>query len=206
MSALLASAVAGAARFATGAHIRWLGPPPAPGPAVYFANHTSHLDFLAIWSALPPDVRSRTRPVAAKEYWEKNRVRRALASRVFRAILVDRGEGVALSERGRQFELMVAALDAGDALILFPEGRRGPGPDVEPFKGGLFHLARRKPGVPLVPIHLENLNRILPRGEFLLVPLLCRVTTGAPISLREGETKGDFLTRAREAVLALHAP
>jgi 1-acyl-sn-glycerol-3-phosphate acyltransferase len=117
-------------------------------------------------------------------------------------VLVDRGP-TALSERARQFQQMTAALDAGDSLILFPEGTRAGSAEVERFKGGLFHLARRRPAVPLVPVHLENLNRILPRGEVLLVPLICRVTFGTPILLGESEQKDAFLTRARDAVIAL---
>jgi 1-acyl-sn-glycerol-3-phosphate acyltransferase len=201
---LLASAVARLARLVTGANVRWLGPAPSPEPAVYFANHASHLDFLAIWSSLPPAVRERTRPVAARDYWEATPLRKKLAAGVFRAILVDRGP-VALSERARQFDAMIAALDAGDSLILFPEGRRAMGSQIDAFKSGIHHLAKRRPLVRLVPVHLDNLNRVLPRGEYLLVPLLCCVSIGAPLALAEGETRDAFLVRAREAVVALRS-
>jgi 1-acyl-sn-glycerol-3-phosphate acyltransferase len=201
MTGLLAATIARATRLVTGANVR-AAPPGGPGPFVYFANHESHLDFLAIWSVLEPAARARTRPVAARDYWEATRLRRRIASGVFNAVLVDRGQ-VALSERARQFDQMTAALDAGDSLILFPEGARSAGASVQPFRSGLFHLGRKRPGAVLVPVHLDNMNRILPRGEFLLVPLACCVTFGAPIRLGEGEARDAFLARARAAVLAL---
>jgi hypothetical protein len=96
------------------------------------------------------------------------------------------------------------ALDAGDSLILFPEGTRSNNLEPRPFKSGLFHLAKRCPQVEFVPVYLENLNRILPKGEFLPVPLLGSVTIGAPVRLEQGETKDSFLKRARTAVWNLH--
>jgi 1-acyl-sn-glycerol-3-phosphate acyltransferase len=98
---------------------------------------------------------------------------------------------------------MLAVLDAGDSLIIFPEGGRFPGPEPQKFKGGLFHLAKDRPQVQLVPVYLENLNRILPKGEILPVPLLGSITVGSPIQLESGETKADFLDRARNAVWSL---
>ena len=98
---------------------------------------------------------------------------------------------------------MLDALDRGESLIVFPEGTRSPDGELQEFKPGLYHVARARPQVPLVPVWLENLNRILPKGEALLVPLLARIAVGAPLHLLPGETKTDFLARARDAVAAL---
>jgi 1-acyl-sn-glycerol-3-phosphate acyltransferase len=94
---------------------------------------------------------------------------------------------------------MLAALDAGDSLIIFSEGSRFPRPEPQKFKGGLFHLARDRPQVQFVPVYLENLNRILSKGEILPVPLVGSITVGSPIRFESGETKADFLDRARLA-------
>jgi 1-acyl-sn-glycerol-3-phosphate acyltransferase len=205
MTALAARLLAGGARLLTGAALR--GEPVDAAdlrPRIWFANHASHLDFAVLWAALPESLRERTRPVAAADYWSRGRLRPWLARELFRAVLVERGSETP-EEREAQIARMLAALDEGSSLILFPEGTRGTGLEIAPFRSGLWHLASRRPGVLLVPVGLENLNRILPKGEFLPAPLIASVTVGAPVVLRPGETKEDFLARSREAVRELLA-
>ena len=171
-----------------------------PRQRVYFANHSSHLDALVLWAALSPDLRARTRPVAARDYWDAGPVRRRLAAGVLRAVLIDR-RGVCAHARNPLDPLLAALADGRDSLLLFPEGTRGSGPGAGPFKGGLFHLARRRPDVALVPVFLANVNRMWPKGAWLPVPRrrvsLC---LGAPLRLGAGEDKAAFLDRARAAV------
>jgi 1-acyl-sn-glycerol-3-phosphate acyltransferase len=202
----LAWIIAAVVRAITGVQVRWQGCVPEDRQRIYFANHSSHLDFVVLWSALPGDVRAKTRPVAARDYWQGG-FRSFLARRVFRAVLVDRGAaghsaGVeqAREKRFAVIEQLAESLGDGDSLIFFPEGTRGSGETVAEFKSGLYHLAKRRPDVELVPAYLENLNRILPKGEFLVVPLLSVLTFGAPIRVREDESKPEFLQRAREAL------
>jgi 1-acyl-sn-glycerol-3-phosphate acyltransferase len=194
-----AALLAWIARAVSGARVCYAAEIPDRGPRVYFANHTSHLDFLVIWSSLPPAVRAATRPVAAADYWSRGRLRRHLAGYVFRAVLVARGGG----DLHAAVDACAAALAAGDGLILFPEGTRGSGESVAAFKPGLYHLCRSRPDAICVPVHLENLNRVLPKGEAVPLPLLSRVTFGAPIRLDADEDKRAFLTRARDALVAL---
>lgn len=173
---------------------------PPGGPRIYFANHSSHLDFVVIWASLPGALRARARPVAAADYWQRDVVRRLLAARVFRAVLIAR-EGV--GRRNNPLDQMVQVLEEGADLIIFPEGTRSRDGTIQDFKSGLYHLARRFPGAELVPVHLENLHRILPKGEFLPVPMLGRVNFGGAVSPpAEVETKEEFLRRCREAVLS----
>lgn len=195
---MIGSAVAGLARLIAGGSVQWTERPTA-APRVYFANHTSHLDFVLLWSYLPAEIRARTRPVAARDYWESSRLRRYLAGKVFRALLIDR----AGPEARDSVDLMAACLSTGDSLILFPEGTRGTGGELASFKTGLFHLSQAAPDAELVPVAIENLNRILPKGEFLPVPMVSRVAFGPTLRLHEGEARDDFLARARAALEAL---
>jgi 1-acyl-sn-glycerol-3-phosphate acyltransferase len=188
------------ARFLSGASVRWIDSQPDPCQRVYFANHTSHLDAIVLWSALPASIRGLTRPVAAKDYWMAGAIRRYLASRVFNALLIDRTE---IKVHQSPVDLMTREIGDRHSLIVFPEGGRTVGPDVGEFKSGLYYLCRKRPDLELIPVHIDNMNRILPRGEFLPVPLLSCITFGPPLWLEAGEAKGDFLRRAREAVRRL---
>jgi 1-acyl-sn-glycerol-3-phosphate acyltransferase len=196
----MAAAMVALARLVSGASPRWTGCAPDTRQRVYFANHTSHLDALVLWAVLPAPVRVLTRPVAARDYWTTNRLRRYLATDVFHAVLIERRH---LTTRENPLTEMLTALGDRHSLILFPEGGRQPGPDPGPFKSGLFHLAKDRPDVEFVPVLMENLNRILPKGEVLPVPLLGNVSFGPPLQLHPDEEKGAFLERARGAVLAL---
>lgn len=199
----LASALAVFARLISGVQVRWLDCEPSPRQRIYFANHTSHLDAVVLWAALPGEVRAWVRPVAAQDYWEKAGLRSYLSQRVFHAILINRnpqGGDRTLAAAQGVIDKMVSAMGERYSLIVFPEGTRGTGEDVAPFKSGLYHLALRKPGVELVPAFMENLNRILPKGEVLPVPVLSMVTFGPPLHREPGEAKRAFLERAREAV------
>lgn len=195
---MVAGLIAGFARLMTGAVAAWHVQPRSERVRVYFANHSSHADFATIWAALPADVRARTRPVAAADYWQRGAVRRYLAARVFRAVLVDRaGGGRAATEQ------MVTALRGGDSLIIFPEGTRGDGRAIAPFRSGLYHLAVAFPDAELIPVRLVNLNRVLPKGETIPVPVIARLTFGPPVALGAGESKESLLTRAHAAVASL---
>ena len=189
----------GLVRLLTGAQARWHGCPPKAEQRIYFANHQSHADLVLMWAALPEELRSITRPIAAKDYWTASDFKRWITTEVFNAVYVER------EKKGDEDPLqpLIDALERGDSLILFPEGTRGFAEDPQPFKSGLYNLARRFPGVVLVPAWIHNVQRLMPKGEVVPVPVLCSVTFGAPIALGTEEPRADFLVRAREAVMAL---
>lgn len=199
---MIARLFAFGARVFTGAMPRWRGCAPEPRLRVYFANHASNLDFVLLWASLPGPLRKVTRPIAAHDYWTSNKLRQWLAGSVFRAVLIERKN---VTRENNPLMPMVSALRAGDSLIIFPEGGRNPSGEIGEFKPGIHHLAREVPEAEFVPVFIENLNRVLPKGEVLPVPLLCSVNFGTPIRLEDGENKRDFLARAREAVLSLRA-
>ncbi len=188
------------ARILSGASVRWIDSQPDSCQRVYFANHTSHLDGIVLWSSLPPEVRVVTRPVAAKDYWTAGPVRRYLSTRVFNALLIDRRN---IKVHQSPVDLMIREIGNRYSLIVFPEGSRNSGPDMGEFKSGLYYLCKKRPDLEMIPVYIDNMNRILPRGEVLPVPLLTCITFGPPIWLEAGEPKADFLRRAREAVRRL---
>ena len=188
------------AKFLSGVTVRWFDCQPDTCQRVYFANHTSHLDPVVVWSSLPPQVREVTRMVAAKDYWERGPVRRFLSKNVFNALLIDR-TNISI----RRTPVVVMNEEMGDqySIIIFPEGGRTNGDDVLEFKSGMYHLAKKRPDLEFIPVYLDNMNRILPRGNVLPVPMLSRIVFGSPIWIETDEKRDAFLTRAREAVLRL---
>ena len=184
----------------SGANVRWSGCVPDTRQRIYFANHTSHLDVAVLWSALPPRVRVFTRPVAAKDYWTAGKLRFYLATKVFNAVLIEREK---ISAHDNPIDHLLEALGQTNSLIIFPEGGRNSTGGIGPFKSGIYHLAKRRPDVELVPVLIDNLNRVLPKGEVLPLPLLSGISFGMPLCLLENELKQDFLERARTSVANL---
>lgn len=198
-SRLVARALVLTARAVVGAEARWVGCRPTRAQRIYVANHTSHADFVVLWSALPGELRELTHPVAAADYWKASRLRRYLAERVFGSVLIERDH---VDRAHNPVHAMRLAINQGKSLILFPEGTRGPGGEPGEFKCGIYHLARQCPDVEFVPVWIANLDRVLPKGSLVPVPLLCSITFGEPTHLREGEDKQMFLARLRQAVIA----
>jgi 1-acyl-sn-glycerol-3-phosphate acyltransferase len=171
-------------------------------PVVFYSNHTSNLDFPVIWSALPKALRRKVRPLAAHDYWSKGKLRVFLASEIFKAILIERK---AVTRKNNPLMQMEAALAESSSLIIFPEGTRSTCGEIAPFKPGIYHLAQADKELPFIPVHLENLFRILPKGEIFPLPLVAILRFGDPLYYREGESKTDFIERARQALEGLKA-
>jgi 1-acyl-sn-glycerol-3-phosphate acyltransferase len=280
----------GIVRLLTGAQARWYGCPPKAEQRIYFANHQSHADLVMIWAALPEELRSITRPIAARDYWANTPVKRWITTEVFNAVYVERAatapapaapaatvaaeapapqtlptsptppapvpRAVAATPAARPMSLpfadtsvevmnevqgqldlpapppppspepasvaapaeppvanappaadplapLIEALRSGDSIIIFPEGTRGHTGEPQKFKSGLYALATMFPEVVLVPAWIDNVQRVMPKGEIVPVPILCSVTFGAPVRVEEGEERRPFLDRARAAVIAL---
>lgn len=200
LASLSAFVITSAARLLTGARALWLGCTPQPVQRLYYANHSSHGDFVLLWASLPDELRRRTRPVAGADYWQRDGLRRYLINKVFNGVLIDRERA---TPGHNPLQPMLDALDQGDSLILFPEGTRNLEDGLLPFKSGLYHLTRLRPEIELVPVWIANLNRVMPKGRALPLPLLCTLSFGTPLERLEDEGKQAFLERARNALLAL---
>lgn len=194
----LSNLLIGIVRLLVGATPRWIGSTPTNTQRIYFANHSSHIDTVALWSALPPYLRARTRPVAAADYWGVGRIKRYVALKGLNAVLINR---IRTEPDANPLNPLFEALDQGDSLIIFPEGTRQPQPLPGTFKSGLFHLAESYPHVELIPVYLENLHRCMPKGTFFPVPIICTVRFGAALKRIANEDKQSFLNRARDAVI-----
>ncbi len=198
---LTAYLITSAARLITGARALWLGCTPLPVQRLYFANHSSHGDFVLLWASLPQTLRRRTRPVAGADYWAKPGIRDFLIRKVFNGALIQRhrDEG-----QGHPLQPVLDAVAQGDSLIFFPEGTRNLSDEpLLPLRSGLYHLAAAHPQVELVPVWIANLNRVMPKGRALPLPLLCTLSFGEPLHLQADESKQAFLERAGQALLDL---
>ncbi|UQS90688.1 1-acyl-sn-glycerol-3-phosphate acyltransferase [Pseudomonas chlororaphis subsp. piscium] len=198
---LVATLITSAARTITGARSLWLGCGPQAVQRIYFANHSSHGDFVLLWASLPPALRKVTRPVAGADYWQTRPLRRYIINRVFNGVLIDRERKEPVDN---PLQPMLDALANGDSLIIFPEGTRNLEEEgLLPFKSGIYHLAKSYPQAQVIPVWIANLNRVMPKGRFLPLPLLCTTSFGAPLSLEDSESKEQFLERSRAALLAM---
>ena len=200
MRKIVAKGVVGIARLLAGGNVRRVGFTPDERQRIYFVNHASHLDFVLVWAALPPRLRALTRPVAARDYWDRAGLRRYLGVKVFNAVLIER---TPTSTSPNPIGILLEGLGDRHSLIIFPEGTRGDGSTIAQFKSGLYRLGKARPDVELVPAYINNLNRVLPKGEFVPVPMLASVSFGEPMHVGEGEDKSAFLDRARNAILEL---
>ena len=186
------------AKLFSGATLRWVDCQPDSCQRVYFANHTTHLDALVLWTSLPRSLRELTMPVAASDYWERGPVRRFLA-KALNVLLISRKD---VRKGNSPIVKMLDTIGETYSLIIFPEGTRSDG-EIQEFKSGLFHIGKRRPDLELVPVYIDNMNKVMPKGEVIPLPMLSCITIGPPIWLEVGETKDEFLTRARQAVINL---
>ena len=164
-------------------------------PFILIANHSSHLDTISLLSLFPLGRLRRIRPVAAADYFERNKFVSLFTKTLFNILPIARKN---ITAENNPLRRMVAAIEAGDSLIIFPEGTRGSGKRVGEFKSGVAHLIGKLPGVAVVPAYLVNMGRSLPKGEFIPVPFFCEIRIGPP---RVVEGNRQEITKALEAAV-----
>ncbi|WP_323588507.1 lysophospholipid acyltransferase family protein [Aliarcobacter butzleri] len=167
---------------------------PLEGGAVIAPNHNSHLDTLVIMSLYPLSKIDKIRPVAAADYFMRNKFVSWISTYCIGIIPLDR---TGASSQEELFKEPHEALDNKDILILFPEGSRGKPEQMTRLKKGLFYLLKDKKDIPIIPIAMQGLGNSLPKGEALFVPFNCQVVIGESIDIPESsqalnETLKDF--------------
>ena len=184
----------------SGVHLRGREHLPATGPCIVAANHNSHLDTLVLMSLFPLAMVDRVRPVAAADYFLKNRLTAWFSRNVIGIIPLKRRPD---RSAGHPLSGVEEALKNGEVVIIFPEGSRGEPEEMQPFKGGISHLAKTFPEVPVLPVYLHGAGKSLPKGEALFVPFIIDVVVGAPLFCGLGENHRAFTERLEQRIVAL---
>lgn len=171
-----------------GLNIRHKNNLPKKGPAIIVANHNSHLDTIVLMTLFPLKLLPKLRPVAAADYFLKNKIISWFALNVIGIIPIDRKKRVSAD---KVFKNITDAIDNKDIIILYPEGSRGEPEKLEHFKTGTAHLAEMRKEVPITPVFLHGLGKALPKGDWVLVPFFCDVFIGK--SLKYTQCKKSFM-------------
>jgi 1-acyl-sn-glycerol-3-phosphate acyltransferase len=166
-------------------------------PAIFAANHHSHLDATLLLSLLPERFRRRTVVAAAADYFFPNRRRGAVSALVYGAFPVERTK-----VNRRSADMAADLLVDGWSLVIFPEGGRSPDGWGQEFRGGAAYLSVRT-GRPVVPVYLEGTGDVWPKGSRWPHPGRVSVTFGIPLRADEGEDARRLNVRLEAAVAAL---
>jgi long-chain acyl-CoA synthetase len=180
-------------------------------PVVFAANHQSHLDTPAVFAALPRRLRHRLAPAMAKEFfrahfnrrdvtwsaWFKNSLNYYLACEFFNAFPLPQREAGA-----RQTMRYIGDMIAGGySVLIFPEGKRTAQGEINRFMPGIGMIGA-KLDVPVVPVRLEGLDRVLSARMKWPTRGPVRVTFGTPIRL-QGDDYAALAAKVEHAVRAL---
>ena len=176
---------------------------PARGPAIVVANHNSHLDTFVLMSLFPLRLLGKLRPVAAADYFLKNRALAWFTLNIVNMIPVERPQPGKFKRDTDPLQESIAALKGSDILLVFPEGTRGDAETLAKFKGGVARLKEQFPDVPVIPVYMQGLGRVMPKGEIALVPVVVDVFVGAPVPW--SGNRPDFTHAMEEAVVSLKA-
>lgn len=192
--------VRGVVAIVLGLNVRHRQRLPKSGPAVLAANHNSHLDTMVLMTLMPLSLLDRVRPVAAADYFLRNRLIAWFATEIIGILPIRRQRS---SPTEDPLAPLVEALDRGEILIFFPEGSRGEPEQLTEFKSGIARLSERKPEVPVVPVFMHGLGKALPKGEAILVPFFVDVFVGEPV--RWNGDRDAYMTEFRDSMTALAA-
>jgi 1-acyl-sn-glycerol-3-phosphate acyltransferase len=164
------------------------------GPIIFAANHHSHLDIAMLLVAMPSRFRRKTTVAAAADYFFDKRWKSIVSSLTLNAIPIERHK-VSRNTSDRLLQVLADGMN----LVIFPEGGRSPDGWAQEFKPGAAFLSVRR-NVPIVPVHIEGTDEVLPKGSKLPKRHRCTVTFGLPLTPHEGEDARDLNARLAAAV------
>jgi 1-acyl-sn-glycerol-3-phosphate acyltransferase len=182
-----------------GTSVRQEGDLPLSGPAIIVANHNSHLDTIVLMSLFPLKLSNLIRPVAAEDYFFKNRFLKWFATRILNVIPIFRTAH--RDSNVNPLDPVSEALNEGSIVIYYPEGTRGEPERIAKFKSGIARLAERHPDIPIIPVFMHGLGKALPKGETVLVPFICDIVVGK--SLKWSSPKETFLNNVETTISGL---
>lgn len=186
--------------FVLGINIRHREKLPDSGPVVIIANHNSHLDTLVLMSLFRGKIFQKVRPVAAGDYFMKNKLLAVFSTKVMNIIPIQRK--MTKDIRG-MFSPILKALEDDSIIILFPEGSRGEAEQLSKYKSGIYYLMREVPDIEIVPVFLHGLGKALPKGSFIFVPFFVDILVGDSFKYNENrkafmDTLNDRMNRLGE--------
>lgn len=149
---------------------------PVEGPAIIVANHNSHLDVLTLFTLFPLSTLVNVQPVAAADYFLRNKVIGWFALKVIGIIPVYRG-----AHQANPLQSCVDALAAKKIVIIFPEGTRGEPGKFSEIKSGIWHLSQQCPEVPIIPVYMHGLDRSMGKGQKIPVPFFIDIFIDEPL-------------------------
>jgi 1-acyl-sn-glycerol-3-phosphate acyltransferase len=167
---------------------------PKKGPFILIANHNSHMDTLTLMNLFPLQQLHHIHPAAAEDYFCAHRFLSWFSGTFFNVIPIPRTH---ITKANNPLKRMCQVLDAGESLIVFPEGSRGQPEHMAPFQSGIVHLIQKYPDVSVVPVFLKGMGRVLPKGEFVPVPFFCDVVIGEPLQFAQNSTENRDVILAR---------
>ncbi len=183
----------------SGVHVVGKEKLPLKGPCIIAANHNSHLDTMVLMSLFPLSQINQVRPVAAADYFMKNRWFSWFSQNVIGIIPLKRKP---TKEEGHPLLGVMKALKNSDIIIVFPEGSRGVPEEMSTFKTGIAHLVKEFPSIPVVPIYIHGAGKVLPKGEALFVPFIIDVSIGEALYLEDENNKA-FTQRLESSIKGL---
>lgn len=170
---------------------------PKNAPFIIAANHNSHLDTFVLLSLFPSNMVEKVRPVAAADYFTKNRFLSWFTRTCIGTIFINR---IPKKSKNHPLYEVQNALKNNEVVIIFPEGSRGEPEEFKPFKNGISHLSKLMPNIPVVPIFLHGAGKSLPKGEALFVPFIIDVVVGEKLFINEDEPISDFTQRVEDSI------
>ncbi len=165
--------------FCLGLNIRNSQNLPKDGPCIIVSNHNSHLDTIVLMTLFSTKKMLKISPVAAADYFLKNKVIAWISLNIFNIIPLSRK--VSKTAQESFYEELDKRLKNNSIVILYPEGSRGEPDKMSNFKSGIAHIAKLHPDVPIIPVYLEGLGMALPKGEAVLVPAICTLIIEKPL-------------------------
>lgn len=162
------------------------------------ANHNSHADAVTLMTAVPTNKLANTHPIAAADYFGKNKFTSFISWLFINVKLIPRKKS-SDEDNDNPINIMDELLKKKKSIIIFPEGSRGKPGKLSPFKKGIGILSEKNQNVPIIPVYLEGISRVLPKGNKIILPSLTKIYFGEAIHITD-ESAEEIVERVEKAI------